>query len=278
MDGMKKKNRNADPIPKPDVSKPFFRELSIEFLIHELKDPISVIETGVRILLEKKDKYGPLSEKQEKTLKRVLRNSRKTRAMLYDLLEVGRSEAGQCSCCRFDPETVACEVMMESLESMVSLSPWDDTDCLPTPEASAFLEKWGVFFQSDVTSARLTLNQDETKFRRILGNLIKNALHHRKTRVDVRLNSMAGQLVVTVCDDGPGVDPKHHSAVFKRYAQLQAGAESPRKGHGLGLAGALIMARRLGGNIEIGSHPGQGAVFVFTLPLCYEETESSGPA
>ncbi len=40
----------------------FFRDINVEFLIHELKDPISVIETAVRMLLEKSDKFGQLSD------------------------------------------------------------------------------------------------------------------------------------------------------------------------------------------------------------------------
>ena len=35
----------------------FFREIEIQFLIHELKDPISIVETGLRTLLEKKEKF-----------------------------------------------------------------------------------------------------------------------------------------------------------------------------------------------------------------------------
>ena len=41
-------------------SQHFFREIEVEFLIHELKDPVSIIETGVRTLLEKRDKFGTL--------------------------------------------------------------------------------------------------------------------------------------------------------------------------------------------------------------------------
>ena len=44
----------------------FFREIEIEFLIHELKDPVSVIETGVRTLLERRETHGPLSRVRKK--------------------------------------------------------------------------------------------------------------------------------------------------------------------------------------------------------------------
>jgi signal transduction histidine kinase len=55
--------------------------------------------------------------------------------------------------------------------------------------------------------------------------------------------------------------------IFKRYAQVKECSIVPRKGHGLGLAGALILTRCLGGDIQIDSQKGQGAIFRLTLPL-----------
>jgi signal transduction histidine kinase len=55
--------------------------------------------------------------------------------------------------------------------------------------------------------------------------------------------------------------------IFKRYAQVKECSIVPRKGHGLGLAGALILARCLGGNITLESRPGQGATFRLVLPV-----------
>src|SRR3989339_618414 len=94
--------------------KTFFREVQIEFLIHELKDPISVIETGIKTLLTKRDKYGSLSASQEKTLNRALRNTKKAWEMLNSLLEIGRSEAGCFISCRFQPAQVAYETLLEA--------------------------------------------------------------------------------------------------------------------------------------------------------------------
>ena len=109
--------------------------------------------------------------------------------------------------------------------------------------------------------------QDEIKFRQIIGNLIKNALHHRRKRVEVKVSVDRDQLIAEVIDDGPGVDPDHHELIFKRYAQVKECSIVPRGGHGLGLAGALIMARTLGGDIKIHSELGKGATFRLNLPL-----------
>jgi signal transduction histidine kinase len=76
--------------------------------------------------------------------------------------------------------------------------------------------------------------------------------------------------VVAVADDGPGIAPDHHELIFKRYTQVKECAMVERKGHGLGLAGSLIMARSLGGDIEVSSRKGEGATFRLMLPLRLE--------
>ena len=249
----------------------FFSELRVEFLVHELKDPVAVIETGARALLEKPEKYGPVTKRQEKTLQRILRSARKTRQMLYELLEVGRSEAGYCACCRFPPVRVIHEALADALEILPGKLPenlrsrWDD------PAAAALLADIGIRLSIEADTASCEMNQDETKFRQIIGNLIKNGLYHRRKRLDIRIERTdAETLCVSVTDDGPGIDPKHHRLIFERYAQVDACATVDRKGHGLGLAGALVLARCLGGEIAIDSLKGQGATFRLTLPLVFE--------
>ena len=72
---------------------------------------------------------------------------------------------------------------------------------------------------------------------------------------------------MAVSDDGPGVESEHQEMIFQRYAQVKECSIVPRKGHGLGLVGALILARCLGGDIRIDSREGQGATFHLTLPV-----------
>ena len=174
----------------------FFRDINVEFLIHELKDPISVIETAVRMLLERPDKYGILTNRQEKTLKRALRNSKKARSLLADLLEVGRSDAGCFQCCPFDPVLAVDEVFMEALEAS-DAGLWETLqEVNPGAERTAVLGQQGICFtcSDDVRCAQLC--QDEAKFRQIVGNLIKNGLHHRRQRLEVKMDCRKDQLVI----------------------------------------------------------------------------------
>ena len=258
----------------------FFREIEIEFLIHELKDPISVIETGVRMLLERRETHGPLSMRQEKTLKRVLRNAQKARNMMYGLLEIGRSQAGCFTCSSFQLAPTVQDILMEAVESVCppvfdSLPQLDrvgvgvdQINSLYGPEETlAFLSSQRIYMNMDSEVSRLELNQDEVKFRQVVGNLIKNALHHRKKRVDIGLGCRNKTMWLEVSDDGPGIGAEHHEMVFRRYTQINASNALTRTGHGLGLAGALILAQSMGGTIKIISQKGKGATFRLTLPL-----------
>lgn len=249
----------------------FFRDINVEFLIHELKDPIAVIETAVRMLLEKPDKYGPLAQRQEKTLKRALRNSKKARNLLADLLEVGRSDAGCFQCCRFDPVSAVDEVLMEALE-ISDAGLWEALQEIgPGPDRAAMLRQSGVRLTCSDGVRCAKLCQDEAKFRQIVGNLIKNAFRHRRQRLDIGMDCGENQLIVEVIDDGPGVEKENQELIFERYTRLKACVLLSRTGHGLGLAGARILARHLGGDITVRSSAGPGAVFCLTLPLIYQE-------
>jgi signal transduction histidine kinase len=245
----------------------FFQEISIEFLIHELKDPIAIIETGLRTVLEKQEQYGSLTPKQANTLTRSLRNTRKAWGLLNDLLEVGRSEAGCLACTRFAAAKALRQALKEALETVTGPASEAIGKYQDEAELLKLLNGNGVFIRVTPDAAGAEMFQDETKFRQIAGNLIKNALHHRRTRIDVRVAVEAGTLELSVQDDGPGIEPDHHELIFKRYTQVKECALVERKGHGLGLAGSLIMARSLGGDIQVASRKGEGATFRLTLPL-----------
>jgi len=265
---MNEKNQNQDVIqPTGEKNEQFFRDIEIEFLVHELKDPIAIIETGLRTLLERQDKFGALSARQESTLKRTLRNSKKARELLHNLLEIGRSESGCFIGERFEPAESAFQALKDALETQA----WNVFEKFGTydnhAEALEFLATRGISFEVAPAVNGLEMFQDEVKFRQIVGNLIKNALHHCNERVGIRLELEGEHLVIAVSDDGPGIEPENHEMVFQRYAQVKECSIVPRKGHGLGLAGANIISRCLGGSLKLESEIGKGATFRLTIPL-----------
>lgn len=255
----------------PDAPDQFFREIEIQFLIHELKDPIAIIETGLRTLLEKQEKFGALTSKQQNTLKRTLRNSKKARSMLNNLLEIGRSESGCFICSYFQPARAVHRALKDSLEIMTGPLSEELGKYQAEKDAVELLSRNGITLDFSARTQNIEIFQDEIKFSQIAGNLFKNALHHRRTKVNIKMDVEDDNLIVTVSDDGPGVEPEHQEMIFKRYAQVKECSIVPRKGHGLGLAGALILARCLGGDITIENRPGQGATFRLALPVKMED-------
>jgi two-component system OmpR family sensor kinase len=268
---MSEQHKSKEELQKSKESpEQFFREIEIEFLVHELKDPIAIIETGLRTLLERQDKFGTLSPRQENTLKRTLRNSKKARELLNNLLEIGRSEAGCFFCERFYPAKSAFQTLKDALET----SAWNVFEKFnkyeKEKEALEFLASNGVVLDISPKVAQIEMFQDEVKFRQILGNLIKNALHHCQQRVEIKMDTDGYHLVTAVSDDGAGIEPEYHEMIFRRYAQVKECSIVPRKGHGLGLAGANILSRCLGGQLKLESEKGKGATFRLILPLKLE--------
>jgi signal transduction histidine kinase len=254
---------------KTKASEKFFRDIEIEFLVHELKGPIAVIETGLRTLLERAEKYGPLTSRQEKILKRSFRNSKKIREMLNGLLEIGRSEASCFLCCGFQPANSAYDVLLDTLETVTG-SGFDQIEGYTRKEdVLTFLAQKGIYLKVSPDAVDTEIHQDEIKFRQIVGNLILNAVHHRHEKVEIRMDCANDQIIVEISDDGPGIDHDQHEAVFRQYTQIKESPISPRKGHGLGLAAARILARCLGGDIELESKKGKGATFRLMLPVVF---------
>jgi len=263
------------PAPAPTDSDDFFRALDTQLLVHELKGPLSLIEAAARTLIEQAGRMGPLTERQEKALRRILRGTLRGKSLVNQLLEIGRAESAQFSFASFDVGEAVLKVLIESVESSDARLAARLSEATPGEAEQAVLAQAGITIKIAPEINRVRIFQDPVKFALIVGNLIQNALHFRRRALEVVVDREGDDLIISVQDDGPGIPPEHHAAVFERYKQLPIHDGFERKGHGLGLAGALILARRLGGDISLDSAPGQGATFRFRIPCDQAPTKSS---
>jgi signal transduction histidine kinase len=190
--------------------------------------------------------------------------------MLNNLLEIGRSESGCYICAHFEPAKSVYQALKDSLEIMTGPLSDELGKYQEEKDAASLLSQNGIYLEFSARVQNTEIFQDEVKFRQIAGNLFKNALHHRRAQVNIKMDIEGQDLIMAISDDGPGVEPEHRELIFKRYAQVKECAIVPRKGHGLGLAGALILARCLGGDIKLDSRQGQGATFILRLPVKLE--------
>jgi signal transduction histidine kinase len=99
-------------------------------------------------------------------------------------------------------------------------------------------------------------------FEEMLGNLVDNACKWAKTRVEVRSSIDEGQIVTTVDDDGPGLDPSLRETVLRRGVR----ADEAAPGSGLGLAIVADLVELYGGSIALGSSPLGGLRATLRLP------------
>jgi signal transduction histidine kinase len=112
---------------------------------------------------------------------------------------------------------------------------------------------------------------------RVVRNLVENACRYARDSVVVTLAETAGQAVLTVVDDGPGIPPRDRERIFERFTRLDEARTGADAGTGLGLAIAREVVERHRGSIRADAAPVGGARFVVELPLA-EPTPATSDA
>ena len=106
---------------------------------------------------------------------------------------------------------------------------------------------------------------DPDELRRLVRNLVENAVAHARSRIELRAALDGDGVVVEVVDDGPGVPPGDEEAVFERFHR--GDTARTRRGTGLGLSIARTVAERHGGTLVLVHGDAGGAHFRLTLPV-----------
>lgn len=107
---------------------------------------------------------------------------------------------------------------------------------------------------------------DETQIAQVFQNLVGNAIKYRSAeapRIHIQAGEVDGEWVISVSDNGMGIDPQYHDRIFGIFKRLH-GRELP--GTGMGLAICKRILERHNGRIWVESESGKGATFRFTLP------------
>jgi len=241
--------------------------IKIDLLIHDLKVPLAVIEAGLTSMMTRQEKYGPITEKQERVFKRALRNTKVLKTLVGDALELGRSGEGIVTFSNFCPANLIEETLVEILDLTDSVMSEKLKNCKDLSHFKNTLKEKGLVLSIDETLWKQEICQDETKIKQILRNLLNNALKYRKSRVELSVDCKDGAVVFSVQDDGTGIPAAYHKKIFDCYFQLEASSTCSVRGHGLGLAGVMVLVEDLGGEMLLNSDEGQGAQFLVKIPL-----------
>ena len=132
------------------------------------------------------------------------------------------------------------------------------------------LDKKGLCLCMDQSVWCREVSLDEAKMKQILRNLLTNALKYRKSRIELEVDIKDNCLLFSVMDDGEGIPSTYHKKIFECYFQMDVGEICVVRGHGLGLAGVMVLLEDMGGKLALESEEGQGARFIVELPLAVD--------
>jgi signal transduction histidine kinase len=213
---------------------------------HELRTPLNAIIGFTQVLDEKL--FGEVNEKQEEYLEDILTSANHLLALINDILDLAKVEAGQVEL------EVASFSLKEALERGVVMV---RERALNDGVQVALAANGGV----DVVLG------DERRINQVIFNLLSNAVKFTPAggAVDVRSTQVDGEIRVSVADTGPGIAAEDYERIFEEFQQTAAGIEQ-REGTGLGLALSKRLVELHGGRIWVDSELGKGSTFVFTLP------------
>jgi len=255
--------------PEKDTLKDRDR-IKIDFLVHELKSPLAVIEAGISSLLRRMDKYGPLTENQEKVLRRALRNARVSQALVADTLELGRAREGRFKLTNCRLSNLVMQALVEVLDLVEAETSEKIKNCVDLSVLREILLEKEIALSLDERLWCQEIRLDEVKIKQIFRNLLSNALKYRKTRVELALEEKEGFLYFSVKDDGKGIPSIHHQKIFECYFQANDTNDingCGLRGHGLGLASVMVLLEDMEGELFLESDEGKGAKFIAKLPL-----------
>jgi CheY-like chemotaxis protein/anti-sigma regulatory factor (Ser/Thr protein kinase) len=214
---------------------------------HELRTPLNAVIGFSEVLLERM--FGDLNERQEDYLRDILNSGRHLLALLNDVLDLSKVEAGQME---LDPTQFHVGETVDYALSMVR------------ERAMAH----GISLSREVDPGADLVRADELRFKQVLLNLLSNAVKFTPDggRVEVRARAAAGDLEVTVSDTGMGIDPADQQRIFDSFQQ---GGRTARQIEGTGLG--LTLTKRIvelhGGRLWLNSEVGHGSTFGFSIPL-----------
>ena len=213
---------------------------------HELRTPLNAIIGFSRMVMKKTE--GQIPEQQTRNLKLINESGQALLALVNDLLDFERIEAGRLNLVEAE---VDCVELGQSLRD--TLRP--------------IAEKKGMTLDVQVHGA-LKLRTDPDRLRQILINFINNSIKYSNSgHVDVQiLQGGDGQVRFVVRDQGIGIPPDQLQKIFEPFHQVDGSFSREREGVGLGLAIVRRLVDLLGGTIEVSSEMGQGSVFTLVMP------------
>ncbi|MDZ8183729.1 MAG: hybrid sensor histidine kinase/response regulator [Nostoc sp. ChiSLP02] len=213
---------------------------------HDLRIPLVASNRVLKLLLE--GRFCEVSPQLQEIINTMIGSNQDLLEMVNTLLEVYRHEAG-CKILKISP----CNI--QELVSEV------------TQELTPLAEEKGLVVNIDKGEAATTVMGDRIELRRVLTNIIGNAIKFTdKGSVNIHCNLNLPDITISIQDTGPGISKQDQAILFERFRQ----GKHQRSGSGLGLYLSRCIIEAHQGTIDVISEPGQGSTFTIRLPVAEE--------
>ncbi len=223
---------------------------------HEFRSPLNTILSMSGFLLS--GSSGELTPEQEKEIRFIRKAAEGLAALVNDLLDLAKVEAGKAV---IRAEAFEVAELFEILRGTTN----------------PLLSQGSVVLIVEEPVGIPTLHTDEGKVAQILRNFLSNAVKFTE-RGEIRLASKAGPgdtVIFSVTDTGIGIALKDQRRVFEEFNQVEGPVQKRVKGTGLGLPLSRKLAELLGGRVSVRSEPGVGSTFVAVIPRSYRPVDDA---
>jgi two-component system sensor histidine kinase GlrK len=223
----------------------------VSHVSHDLKGPLASTRETVHLLME--EIPGPLNDKQRRLLGLCLKSSERLSAMIGNLLDVSRMEAGM-----MDYTIEACDLVQLVLSSAAEF------------EGLAHEKKVDLAVEAAVSA--IWAECDNGRITQVIANLLENAIKFspQAGRVVLRVEASGAYALLSVSDRGAGVPKESREKIFDRFHQVNPGKKITGQGVGLGLAICRKIVEAHGGTIWVEDNPLGGSVFFVKLKTSKE--------
>jgi len=225
------------------------KQALVDMVVHDIRNPVSGILMTSQLLLRHADQ---IAAAQMPRLHRIQRTATDVLGLIQNILEVSKLEAGM--------------LVAKTEDFAIDAALRDSLD-----DAQPHIEEARISVSVDAPPLPTLVRADRTLTRRVLQNLLSNAIRHSRAQ-EIRLTVVPQDdwVLVGVADQGDGIPLEYHTLIFERFRHFDR-APHAQADTGLGLPFCKLAVEQMGGTIWVDSHEGQGTTFYFTLP------KSAGP-
>ncbi len=208
-----------------------------------MKTPLTLLRPSTEEILQDQHLPAPVQEKllgQERALSRISQ-------LVKSLLDLSRLELAEV----LERQHFCLGELMASL----------------IEEFQGLLQEQSIIFSGDL-SAALPINGDREKLRRLLINLIDNAIRYNRSGGEIRYQGMRNtdEIILRLANTGPGIPDVDRERVFEQFFRCEQSRATSHGGSGLGLTIVKRIAELHGGTVTVSSEPPQWTVFTLRLP------------